>query len=152
MKLRDLIYPAVIGALLMCIFATSNLFSRRAAASSAAIRVDTLVVRDTLRDTILVPHLVRVIRVDTVWLHDTVRVALPIEQKTYQTDDYRVVIEGFRPSLVELELYPRTLHINTIRTAPPKRWAIGLQAGVGLAKTGSTPYVGVGVQYNLIRF
>lgn len=33
-----------------------------------------------------------------------------------------------------------------------KKWAIGIQAGYGLAPTGHAPYIGIGVGYNLFRF
>jgi hypothetical protein len=141
-------------------------------------RVDTLIVRDTLRDTVLVPVERFVVRVDTVWMRaagdtarveaaraavaadrvaadrvaaDSVRVALPVERKVYLTPDYRAVVEGFRPSLVEMELYPRNLHITheTTMRKPAPRWGIGIQAGYGISPKGAVPYVGIGIQYRV---
>jgi hypothetical protein len=135
-------------------------------------RVDTLVVRDTLRERVFVPVARQVVRVDTVWLapagrgdtavngddtaadmSDTARleVVVPIERKVYRTDDYRAVVEGFRPALVELELYPKTTLVTreTTLSPPQKRWSVGLQTGWGLTPHGPAPYFGVGVQYRV---
>jgi hypothetical protein len=135
-------------------------------------RVDTLVVRDTIRDTVPVPRTRHIVRIDTVWLRsvdekspaDSIKVETPIEQKIYQTDDYRAVVEGFRPALVEMEIYRNTLHIDrethttTTITPRPKRWGIGIQIGYGYAPTAVAtgrnfhPYVGIGAQYNIIMW
>ncbi len=127
-------------------------------------RVDTLIVRDTLRDTVLVPVECFVVRVDTVWLQagrdtvrivaaqDSVRIAVPIERKVYATRDYRAVVEGFRPALVEMELYPKTTFITreTLRAKAPEKWSIGIQAGWGISPKGAAGYIGVGVQYRIL--
>lgn len=121
---------------------------------------DTVIRIDTIRDTI--PKLVHVhhYRTDTVTLKvagDTVYVAVevPIERKTYATDDYKAIIEGFRPQLISMEIYPKTTIItNTeVRTVTKRpRWGIGVQAGYGFAGQKAVPYIGVGLQYNLITF
>ena len=126
-------------------------------------RMDTLVVRDTLRytlrDTVLVPVERYITRVDTVWLpavRDTITVeaAVPIERKTYVTDDYRAVVEGFRPALVEMELYRKTALVTReiTRTLPPRKWGIGIQTGYGFGPKGAGPYIGIGVQYRLAEW
>lgn len=122
-------------------------------------RTDTVVVRDTLRDTVLVPVERFAVRVDTVWMQaagDTVRIEVeaPVERRVYATDDYRAVVEGFRPALVEMELYLKTARITSVatRTSPPDRWGIGIQAGWGLGPKGAVPYVGIGVQYNVLAW
>ena len=83
-------------------------------------RTDTLVVHDTVRAEIPVPHNVYVTRVDTVTIVDTVAVYVPITQMTYVTDVYRAVIEGYKPQLLDLEVYPQTYYITnekeTVRT------------------------------------
>jgi hypothetical protein len=133
----------------------------------AETRVDTLVVRDTVRDTVLVAVERRIVRIDTVWLAggptadfksdtvaDSVRAAVPIERTVYATDDYRAVVEGFRPTLVEMELHPRTLFVTkeTTRTLRPSRWGVGIQAGWGFSPKGVVPYIGVGIQYSIIEW
>jgi hypothetical protein len=128
-------------------------------------RVDTLVVRDTIRDTVPVVIERRMVRTDTVWLKsagDTVfvEVEVPVEQKIYQTADYRAVVEGFRPRLAEIEIFRNTTYIKestvTTQRLQRPRWGIGVQVGYGIGLSGDrlsrTTYIGLGVQYNLITF
>ena len=125
---------------------------------------DTVLRIDTLRDTVLVPRRVYVTRVDTCWLpraadtvyvSDTVPVLVPIERKEYATEEYRAVVEGWRPSLVEMEVYPRTQTVTkylTRETIRKSRWGIGLQVGYGVSESRLAPYLGVGVQYNIVSW
>lgn len=122
-------------------------------------RIDTVIVRDTLRDTVLVPVERSIVRVDTLWMRsarDTARVetAVPIERKTYATQDYRAVVEGFRPALVEMELFRKTALVTreTTRAVHSPKWGIGIQAGYGLSSKGAGPYIGIGIQYHLIAW
>jgi hypothetical protein len=136
-------------------------------APTVVTRVDTVIVRDTLRERVFVPVERRIARVDTVWLErlggdavagtslaepnsgDTARVevAVPIERVIYRTDDYRAVVEGFRPALVELDIFRTTTIVTKIPI--PRRWSVGLQAGYGLTPHGPAPYLGLGVEYRL---
>lgn len=113
---------------------------------------DTVTVRDTLRDTVPRPVLVRLDHWDTLrvavqradTLRDTLYVPLPIESKEYRTDDYRAVISGYRPRLDLLEVYRKT---RTVTVTPrPRRWGIGPTAGFGIP---GGWYVGIGVSYHL---
>lgn len=123
-------------------------------------RVDTVVLRDTVRDTVRIPKVSYYVRTDTVFLAvpgDTVRieVEVPIERKVYRTDDYRATIEGFRPSLVDIEIYRRTEFVTrteTIRVPVKRRWGIGLQAGYGYNFDRFYPYVGIGLQYSIVSW
>lgn len=122
--------------------------------------IDTLIIRDTIRDTLLIPEKVYISRIDTVFLQsatDTVyrEVIAPIERKEYKTNDYYAVIEGYRPNLLQMEVYPETKYItqtevNTIKKKP--RFGIGIQAGCGISRNGPSPYIGVGLQYNILTF
>jgi hypothetical protein len=157
MKKRDLFYVAVIVALTVALAIVGR---RRTVVVET--RVDTVVVRDTIRDTVLVAVERRTVRTDTVWLKsvaDTVfvEVEVPVEQKIYQTADYRAVVEGFRPRLAEIEIYRNTTYIKESSVAIPRlkrpRWGIGVQVGYGIAGgTKPRPYIGLGVQYNLLTF
>lgn len=127
-------------------------------------QVDTVVVRDTVRDTITVPRKVYVARIDTCWLHaaadtvyvsDTVRVFVPIERKEYATEEYRAVVEGWHPALVEMEVYPKTKTVTqymTRETVRKTRWGIGVQAGYGISDRGMSPYIGLGINYNILTW
>ena len=99
---------------------------------------------------------------DTITTHfttverDTIEVEVPMERKVYEEDSlYRAVISGWRPSLDSLVIWPKTTTITITKEVERKesaRWGIGLQAGMGASRTGLTPYVGVGVQYNLLAW
>jgi hypothetical protein len=127
-------------------------------------RIDTLILRDTLRDTVLIPVDRYIVRLDTVTVKvagDTlyVEVEVPIERKEYRTDDYRATIEGFRPELIAMEIYRQTHYITemkTIEVPNRNRWGIGLNVSYGAyvrdGQIKMAPFIGAGVQYNLIRW
>lgn len=124
------------------------------------ITIDTVVVRETIRDTIPVPQIRYIARIDTVFMSvpgDTVKieVAVPIERKVYQTDDYRATIEGFRPSLIDMEIYRQTQYVTQTeiqRIPVKKRWGLGIQVGYGYNFDRFYPYVGMGIQYNFLSW
>ena len=113
---------------------------------------------DTVRDTLLVPKYVQVERFDTI--RDTVDgnpIYLPVPISSYLfTDDstYRIDMEGYHVKARSIEVYPRTITQTVIERievpGTPKRWGIGISAGGALTPHGVQPYIGVGVQYNLI--
>ena len=60
--------------------------------------------------------------------------AIPIERKTYQGEDYKAVVEGWRPVLASIEVYPKTNTITEVRTETviqKKRPLLGLVVGPG---------------------
>ena len=128
------------------------------------VRSDTVHITTTIIDTLLMPVNNYVHRIDTVQLKapgDTVfvPVLVPIERKTYKTDDYKAVVEGWNPSLVEMEIYKKFEYItNTetiyetkyVKTKP--RWGVGIQVGAGYNGQTFSPYFGVGLQYNFLSF
>lgn len=121
---------------------------------------DTIVVRDTIREyypqevervvvrteRVEVPIIVR----DTI--HDTVYVNVPIEEREYNSRDYRVVIGGFNLYLKSIEVYPQTVYINATESITTrKRWSLllGVQGGYGITPKGWQPYAGVGVTFGI---
>lgn len=124
---------------------------------------DTVVVRDTVRETVLVPKVRYLTRVDTVLLKvpgDTVEVPVlvPISRKVYEGEDYRAVVSGFRASLDTLDIFRKTQTVtNTVVQrvevpGKPKRWGIGVSAGYALTPQGVKPYIGAGISYSFITF
>lgn len=115
---------------------------------------------DTVRDTLLVPKSAHVERVDTI--RDTVDgrpIYMPVPISSYLfTDDstYKVEMEGYNVKARSIEVYPRTITQTVIERvevhSKTKRWGIGPQIGFGYNGREWMPYVGVGIQYNLIRF
>jgi hypothetical protein len=126
-------------------------------------RTDTVVVRDTVRETVLVPKVRDLTRVDTVLLPvpgDTVEVPVlvPISRNVYEGEDYRAVVSGFRASLDTLDIFRKTQTVtNTVVQrvevpGKPKRWGIGVSAGYALTPQGVKPYIGAGISYSFITF
>lgn len=139
------------------------------------IQRDTVVIRDTIRPPVPKPEVITVVRYDTVrpqakpvegvtpalatvtLPEDTIPritpendVIIPITQNTYKTEDYTAIVEGYRPRLVSIELYPKTTTItNTITKTRSPRWALTVGPGVGYGPNGVQPYVGVTVGFVL---
>lgn len=141
-------------------------FLGRASAETCVIgeettQVDTLYIRDTItrekpsitrvyvRDSIFVTLRDTVTRQDTVWL--------PREVKVYEDERYRAEVSGYQPSLDRIDIYvPERVVTKVVETRKPARWGIGVQVGYGAqidgGKIRGTPYVGVGISYNILTF
>jgi hypothetical protein len=121
--------------------------------------------RDTVRDTIrmdvpvaVTQHTIRhdtvtllVVKVDTVH-GDSVRVQLPVTQKTYTDSTYTAWVSGYLPQLDSIEIYRKSIIItNRPITSPYKRFNMGIQVGYGygLLYKGIEPYIGVGMTLNI---
>ena len=137
------------------------------------VEYDTIVRRDTIRDTVPVPLRCTITLCDTFYIPvapetpdssaPSVAVPMVCEQQRFKSNDYDIGIEGWRPEtdtlrrfaprLLWVELYPAntTIQPSAVRTKP-RRWGIGIQTGVGFSASGISPYMGVGVSYNLITF
>ena len=122
--------------------------------------VDTLYVRDTLtvykpskvtrtvKDTVRV--IVRETQIDT--MHDTVFVYLPQESIVWQDDRCIVYAHGINPQVDSVTHFNSDAVVTRTVTGRPKRWGIGVSAGYGMSKDGLSPYIGLGISYNIIRF
>lgn len=100
-----------------------------------------VVVRDTIKiaqnDNMLSQN-------DTVIVRDSVQVEVPMERKTYEGENYRAVVQGFRPELVSIDIRQQTVTITEYKR---KWWSvtIGPQLGYGFTPTGWQPYAGIGI-------
>lgn len=151
-----------LGAILVVTGVASFLVGRSAGRNGVNLRVkvqaDTLVIRDTIREKYPVPvqstpkgyELVKAGTLADLRAHisaleaaaapDTVEVQIPveIESREYggkEGDDYRAVVSGFRPSLDLIEVYPKTVYLQTevTRQAPRPRVRFGFGAAAGPA-------------------
>lgn len=123
---------------------------------------DTIIVRDTItreKPVYVDRYLTRIEQVflpvhDTTVVRDSVLVDIPIETRVYAEDSvYRAVVSGWKPSLDTLLVYNTTREITKFVPVPVrKRWGVGVTGGYGVGKGGLTPFVGVGITYNLIKF
>ena len=124
-------------------------------------KVDTLVIRDTMMyykpiyvdrvklDSVLVPVL------DTMMIHDTTYVYLEREKVTWRDSLCEVYASGIMASVDSVRHFQEYKYI-TIETQVPLKvkshWGLGVNAGYGVGKGGLTPYVGVGISYNLLSW
>lgn len=125
--------------------------------------IDTIYHIDTIRDTIPIPKDSTIIRwksilvpiTDTVTqiIHDSVFVQIPIVQKEYEDSTYHAWVSGFEPKLDSIYVFPRTTLITTTITKHEKKpWGVGVQVGIGNNTGKWTPYIGIGVSYNIWNF
>lgn len=154
---------ALLAALLLL---SGYLLGRRTARApepECIVQVDTLRIRDTLLIERPVPVEVRVVDTmlvaltDTIRLSDTVYLRLPREIKQYEDSLFRAQVSGYRPALDWIEVYPQTVYLTkVVKTQDVRRWGVGLQAGYGAYAAGGqvrlSPYVGVGISYDLLRW
>lgn len=83
------------------------------------VTTDTLTLRDTIREAF--PMVVDVtiseddieIPVSDIVIRDDSLVVLPIEVKTYEGDNYRAQVSGYRPQLDWIEVFPETRYITS---------------------------------------
>lgn len=129
-------------------------------------QTDTVFLTDTVTktDTVVVaaikPVISTVLRIDTVKTatvrHDTVLAEIPVVQAEYSDSMYHAWVSGcVFASLDSLMVFPTTRTVTntiekTVTVAKIKRWGIGPQIGAGWNGSQWRPYIGIGVQYNLI--
>ena len=121
---------------------------------------DTLVLTDTIVKFQPKPYKVTII--DTIYLPQQPQQpqqpqidTLIRQEVIYKDSTYTAVVGGIEPYLKSIEIYPKTIYVNNNTTTTIKvrsRFGLGVQAGYGLSRNGLQPYVGVGVQYNLIQW
>ncbi len=154
-------------AALLCLI--SFVAGKEMAVSKMETTTDTLIVTrvDTIRiekpeyHKIIMRDTILLAVADTIRINDTTFVQLPIESKVYSDSLYTAQISGYKAELDWIEVYPitRTVTVNNTltNTAYKKsRWGIGIQAGYGATLYNGnvklSPYIGVGVSCNFIRW
>ena len=128
-------------------------------------KVDTLLIFDTI--TLTKPVFVEKIQLDsvympvtdTLWKHDTLYVYLEREQIQWQDSLCRVYASGINPQVDSVTHFVQETIINKEISVPVKvksRWGLGIQVGYGAGINGKqvylTPYVGVGISYNILSW
>ena len=135
-------------------------------------RTEIIEVRDTIEkisfDTIFVDrpiaYKVKEIKHDTVRItdvkHDSVDVILPVIQKEYRDQTYSAWVSGYQDvNLDSIQVYQKNIftEINNTKYVTKYKnrpFSLGLQVGYGFdfMNRQCSPYVGVGLQYNIISF
>ena len=131
---------------------------KQAVPDPPVVQVDTMYVHDTItryKPEYVVRRVVDSIRVpvpihDTLRYADTVYVQLPREQLEWSDSLATVWCSGFLPAVDSVRHYVTTQVIPVTKRTPAPRWGIGVQAGYGASLDGLTPYVGIGIHYNLL--
>ena len=128
-------------------------------------KVDTLLIFDTI--TLTKPIFVEKIQLDsvympvtdTLWKHDTLFVYLEREQIQWQDSLCRVYASGINPQVDSVTHFVQETIITREISVPVKvksRWGLGIQVGYGAGINGKqvylTPYVGVGISYNILSW
>ena len=130
--------------------------------TNTIVSIDTIVVHsiDTLKDTLY--RTVEKKIIDTLHIHtsDTIFIVLNREQQVIEGSKFKAWISGVRPKLDSIETYNdiETRYIERVEylSRKPKRWGVGIQVGYGATTNNGnirlSPYIGVGVSYNIIQF
>lgn len=167
MKKRDIIYVLVI---LLLTIGLAHLFVKNihVDASHSLQKTDTTIYVDTIPYYKPVPKDSVVIRYHVVKLPvqemdsatgrgDSVDVVLPITQKVYEDSTYHAWISGYRPQLDSIHIYSKNITVTNTQTITvtkykTKRWGVGVQVGCGYNFNQISPYIGIGVQYNIFNW
>lgn len=117
---------------------------------------------DTVRDTITITkpkvvytHIFRtdtvcLATVDTITKADSIFVSVPIDRMVYTDDStYTAIVSGYRASLDSISVYNKTITKELVKKPP--RISISLQAGYGFTSKTPSPYIGLGVSYNIFN-
>ena len=150
-----------IAVAIMLGFLVGQRCPRESQGEPVTIKVDTLVIRDTIvsykpkwttrRVVDSIPYPVG----DTIRLRDTLWMYLEKEQVTWEDSLSRVYASGIDPHVDSVVHFTQEqLIIKEIPVIKVKktRWGIGIQGGVAADKDGVIPYVGVGVSYNILSW
>ena len=150
-----------VAVAILILFLFDRIIPRNAPQEPQSIRVDTLFIRDTIKvtepvfvtrkvvDSVPVPV------TDTIRLRDTLYVFLEREQIRWEDSLSVVYASGVRPEIDSVIHYAeRMVIVKEIPVVRVKktRWGVGIQAGAGATRDGLTPYVGVGVSYNILSW
>lgn len=94
---------------------------------------------------------------DSLLVHDTVThlIELPREYLVYKDTTYRAVVSGVQPRLDSIEVYRKKITETVtkyVEVKKPNHWGLGVQAGYGYDGKKLRPYIGAGVQYNIVSW
>lgn len=120
------------------------------------VKTDTLTIARVDTITIEKPVPYKVIIRDTIYIRDTVGVTLVQEIKEYKDSTYYAKISGINAFLEEIKVYPKTVtkYITVAKEThqKPKKWGLGVSAGIAVTHDKFQPYVGLGITYDLIQW
>lgn len=161
-RLFQILTIAVIACLLVLLgVGIGNSCHQREPIINVVEKVDTLFIYDTIKVTEplfvkeRVVDSVLVAVTDTIVRNDTTFITLPRQQRKYQSPQFQAWVSGYDPKLDSIKLFQTTRTITkeipVIQKQRP-RFSVGITGGYGAGKDGLTPFVGVGLTYNLLSW
>ena len=86
---------------------------------------------------------------------DSLRLVLLRVQRHYSDSTFDAWVSGVDPRLDSIKTYQTNMVITKeipVQVKVRSRWGLGIQAGYGASKDGLSPYIGVGVSYNVLSW
>lgn len=153
------------GLLLFVTYVTGYRSGADSHESAYIAQVDTMYVRDTIvSEKPVYVEKTKVERVtievrDTIRQNDTLYIYMDREQVVWQDSLSRVYASGIFPQVDSVHHYIKERVVTRDVIVPQikrSRWGIGINAGYGFGmnagKVVASPYIGVGVSYNIISW
>lgn len=163
--MKEQIQLTVFALALMASFAFGFVLARRAYKTDPQTVIKTETDTLYLHDTISVSTPIYVTKttisrdtvrtVDTLRVRDTLLVVLDRERLEWRDSLCTVWASGVNPSVDSVRHYVTERVVTEAVRVPVKkvtRWGVGIQGGYGISDKGLTPYIGVGVSYNLLAW
>ena len=92
---------------------------------------------------------------DTIVIRDSVYIYMDREKITWRDSLCEVYASGIMPQVDSVRHFTEYKYV-TIETAIPVKekshWGIGVNAGYGVGQGGLTPYIGIGLSYNILSW
>ena len=86
---------------------------------------------------------------------DSLQLVLLRVQRHYSDSTFDAWVSGVDPRLDSIKTYQTNMGITKaipVIQVKKSRWGLGIQAGYGASKDGLSPYIGVGVSYNVLSW
>lgn len=150
-----------IAAAILISFLCGQRCSRNRPGEPKTPKVDTLVIHDTIKVTKPVSVTKRVVDsipypvIDTLRLRDTLYVYLERDQIRWEDSLSVIYASGIDPQVDSVTHLVKNMIITKeipVIQERKTRWGVGINAGYGISKQGLSPYVGVGVSYNILSW
>ena len=163
---KIVIVLVVLGLAIGVSYGVGRRDGKNEATKDSIVRVDTLVVYDTITQYEPIYKEKRIVEKvyipiessDTIWRHDTMLIQVEREQLVWQDSLSRIYASGILPQIDSVQHFLKKIVVNREISTPYKvksRWGIGIQAGYGVYYNGqvkTAPYIGVGISYNILSW
>lgn len=86
---------------------------------------------------------------------DSLQLVLLRVQRHYSDSTFDAWVSGVDPRLDSIKTYQTNMIITTeipVIQVKKTKWGLGINAGYGVGQGGFTPYIGIGVSYNILSW